>query len=57
LRGAEPPIWGQGEAQRAENGVGFLGRGEPDAYPPARGFGERCKLPRGVPAETEFGAF
>ena len=24
---------------------------------PARGFGERCKLSRGVPAETEFGAF
>jgi len=36
---------------------GFLERGAA-SHPPARGSGERCKLPRGTaPAEIRFGAF
>jgi len=43
------------EGPRAD--VGFLGRGATSPFPPARGSGERCKLPSGVWAKIEFDTF
>ena len=58
----QTPISGQGrgpvgrsprpKAQRDESGVGFLGMGPPAPSPPARGLGERCKLPRWGPERS-----
>jgi len=48
------------EARRAEAGVLLLGRGQLALSPPARGSGERCKLPQWGPGEApaagDFGA-
>jgi len=58
----QTPISGQGrgpvgrsprpKAQRDESGVGFLGMGQIAPSPPARGLGERCKLPRWGPERS-----
>jgi len=51
LLGGAKPISGQGrgpkpEAQRAERGIGFSGKGQPAPSQPARESRERCKLPQ-----------
>jgi len=49
------------KAQRADIGGGVLRERAASPSPPARGSGERCKLPSGVrgktPEKFEFGAF
>jgi len=38
--------WDETSARGPRAGVGFLGMGQRVPSPPARGFGERCKLPQ-----------
>jgi len=40
------------EARRAESGGGVLGEGQRTPSPPARGAGERCKLPQWGPGQS-----
>ena len=45
------------EARGLKGGVGFFGMGQPGPSPPARGFGECCKLPHLCRAAKRFLAF
>ena len=54
MEGANP------EARRAKGGAGVLGGGAASPSPPAKGSGERCKLPQQGPGRSpenlKFGA-